>query len=59
MLLQAEQMHTMTSIALKIVEVVKSSAVATLAKARLMTRVRIGRQSRIRIWAQPPLHLQS
>ena len=43
----------------------KSAAVATLAKARLMTRglrtrVTIGRQSRVRIRAQPPLHyLQS
>ena len=37
----------------------KSAAVATLAKARLMTRVTIGHQSRVRIRAQPPLHLQS
>ena len=32
---------------------------ATLAKARFMTRVTIGCQSLVRIWAQPPLHLQS
>ena len=37
----------------------ESAMVATLAKARLMTRVTIGRQSRVRIRVQPPLHLQS